>query len=382
MAGQWDIFCAVVDNYGDIGVTLRLARQLVAEQGVAVRLWVDDLRALQPLSPATSLTAAQQWLEGVEVRIWTAEAVFGVEPGEVVIEAFACELPVAFIAAMAAQPRPPLWLNLEYLSAEDWVAGCHALPSPQPCGLRKLFFFPGFTEGTGGLLREGDLLARRDALQTDQAARISFLERLGVKPLAGARLVSLFAYENAGLAEWLEAMAGGDETVQLLVPQGRIQAQLQDWLGVTAMQPGQVWQRGRLQVQLLSFMPQADYDRLLWCCDFNAVRGEDSFVRAQWSARPLLWHIYQQEEGAHWDKLEAFLQLYVEGLSEPAALALSGLWRAWNAGQGMGLAWQSLQPCWAELAEHARRWSARQAAYPDLATALALFYRNSLSCAA
>lgn len=382
MAGQWDIFCAVVDNYGDIGVTLRLARQLVAEQGVAVRLWVDDLRALQPLSPATSLTAAQQWLEGVEVRAWTAEAVSGVVPGEVVIEAFACELPAAFIAAMAAQPRPPLWLNLEYLSAEDWVAGCHALPSPQPCGLRKFFFFPGFTEGTGGLLREGDLLARRDVLQADVAARTAFLERLGVKPLAGARLVSLFAYENAGLAEWLEAMAGGDETVQLLVPQGRIQAQLQDWLGVTAMQPGQIWQRGRLQVQLLSFMPQADYDRLLWCCDFNAVRGEDSFVRAQWAARPLLWHIYQQDEGAHWDKLEAFLQLYVEGLSEPAALALSGLWRAWNAGQGMGLAWQSLQPCWAELAEHARRWSARQATYPDLATALALFYRNSLSCAA
>ena len=198
---------------------------------------------------------------------------------------------------MAAQPSPPLWLNLEYLSAEDWVAGCHALPSPQPSGLRKFFFFPGFTEGTGGLLREGDLLARRDALQANQAARTAFLERLGVTLQAGARLISLFAYENTGLGEWLEAMAGGEEAVQLLVPQGRIQAQLQDWLGVTAMQPGQVWQRGRLQVQLLSFMPQADYDRLLWCCDFNAVRGEDSFVRAQWAARPLLWHIYQQAGG-------------------------------------------------------------------------------------
>ena len=111
MAGQWDIFCAVVDNYGDIGVTLRLARQLVAEQGVAVRLWVDDLRALQPLSPATSLTAAQQWLEGVEVRAWTAEALSGVVPGEVVIETFACELPASFIAAMAALPRAPSRLS-------------------------------------------------------------------------------------------------------------------------------------------------------------------------------------------------------------------------------------------------------------------------------
>ena len=38
-----DLFCRVVDNYGDLGVCWRLARQLAGEHGVAVRLWVDAL---------------------------------------------------------------------------------------------------------------------------------------------------------------------------------------------------------------------------------------------------------------------------------------------------------------------------------------------------
>ena len=46
---SWDIFCTVVDNYGDIGVCWRLARQLAAEHGFAVRLWVDDLASFARL---------------------------------------------------------------------------------------------------------------------------------------------------------------------------------------------------------------------------------------------------------------------------------------------------------------------------------------------
>ncbi|MBY0444112.1 MAG: elongation factor P maturation arginine rhamnosyltransferase EarP, partial [Burkholderiales bacterium] len=38
---RWDIFCRVIDNYGDIGVCWRLARQLSFEHGFAVRLMVD-----------------------------------------------------------------------------------------------------------------------------------------------------------------------------------------------------------------------------------------------------------------------------------------------------------------------------------------------------
>ncbi|WP_161892002.1 elongation factor P maturation arginine rhamnosyltransferase EarP [Pseudomonas juntendi] len=377
MKATWDIFCSVVDNYGDIGVTWRLARQLVAEHGLAVRLWVDDLNAFTPMCPGADANAAQQWQQGVDVRQWPA-AWLPVAPADVVIGAFACQLPATYVEAMRICPRPPLWLNLEYLSAEDWVAGCHGLPSPQANGLRKVFFFPGFTENTGGLLREAELLARRDALQQSAAARQAFLQGLAVSPAPGTLLISLFAYENPQLGNWLEALATGDQACHLLVPQGRVVAGLSHWLGEAPLQVGQVRTRGALTVQVLPFVSQDDFDRLLWCCDFNAVRGEDSFVRAQWAGQPMLWHIYVQDENAHWEKLEAFLALHRRGLSTDAGAALLGLWRAWNMDQDMGQAWQAARRHWPELQQHARCWAAQQAAQPDLATALVHFYGNSL----
>lgn len=374
---KWDIFCSVVDNYGDIGVTWRLARQLVAEQGVAVRLWVDDLGAFARLCPAIDPGRAVQHQDGVEVRLW-CEPWPDVEPADVVIEAFACQLPVAYVEAMSRCRHRLLWLNLEYLSAEEWVAGCHGLPSLQPGGLQKFFFFPGFSDGTGGLLRECELLGLRRTFQQGEAPRRDFLAGLGIELLPGARLISLFAYENAGLADWLQALAGEPEPTQLLVPQGRILADLQGWLG-EALAPGGSVRRGSLSVHVLPFLSQPDYDRLLWCCDLNAVRGEDSFVRAQWAGRPLLWHIYPQEEGAHWDKLEAFLASYSANLSSSTAEALAGFWRAWNAGEGVAPAWSALRACLPELNLHAEHWCAEQAARPSLATALEQFYRNWLS---
>jgi uncharacterized repeat protein (TIGR03837 family) len=378
---KWDIFCRVVDNYGDIGVTWRLARQLVAEHGLGVRLWVDDMAAFARICPGADASATRQVRQGVELCLWAGDWQSS-EPADVVIEAFACELPTAYVAAMTARPAKVLWLNLEYLSAEDWIDGCHGLPSLQSSGLQKFFFFPGFTVGSGGLLRERYLLSERQAFQADAGAQAAFLAGLGVTRLPGARLISLFAYENPGLAAWLDALAADSRPSQLLVPEGRILVDLQAWIGAQCLAAGDMRQRGQLQVQVLPFIEQAQYDRLLWCCDFNAVRGEDSFLRAQWAGRPLLWHIYQQAEGAHWEKLEAFLALYSQGLPPEAAGALARLWRSWNAGEGMGESWQALQPHWSVLVAHAQRWSLEQGARTDLAAALVQFYRNWLSYAA
>lgn len=372
--GSWDIFCTVVDNFGDIGVTWRLAKQLAREHRREVRLWVDDLAAFAALCPQADRFAAQQWHEGVEVRQWPRRWARAAEPAEVVIEAFACRLPEEYEAAIANDLRS-LWLNLEYLSAEDWVGNCHGLPSLQPNGVRKYFFFPGFVSGTGGLLREGDLLDRRVAFQQDPAAQTAFLSSLGVARVSGARLVSLFAYENPALGSWLDAMSSDRRATQLLVPQGRIGTSLAAWLGVETVRAGEHFLRGALTIQVLSFLSQDDYDRLLWCCDFNAVRGEDSFLRAQWAGRPLLWHIYPQQDDAHWDKLEAFLGIYLEALPGPARTAMDALWRAWNADGAMGAAWTELLHHEAELNEHAERWCAALAAQEDLAAQLLAFCR-------
>ncbi|MBT1266703.1 elongation factor P maturation arginine rhamnosyltransferase EarP [Pseudomonas sp. VS38] len=375
MKARWDIFCSVVDNYGDIGVTWRLARQLVAEQGCAVRLWVDDLRAFERMCPEIDVQVHQQWQEGVDVRYWPSDWP-ATDAADVVIAAFACQLPPGYMEAMAARDRTPLWMNLDYLSAEDWVVGCHGLPSVKFKGVQKYFFFPGFRPGTGGLLREAGLLEQRDAFQQDAAARQQFLQALGVFPVDGARMMSLFAYENAGLASWLDVLAADGRATHLLVPEGRILGDVQGWLGVESLEVGDVHRRDGLTVQVLPFVRQEQYDRLLWCCDFNAVRGEDSFVRAQWAGRPLLWHIYRQDEDIHLDKLDAFLELYTEGLSPAAKVALVGLWQAWNADGDMALCWKMLLEHWPEVTANAEKWALEQASRTDLATALVQFYVN------
>ena len=375
MKVHWDIFCTVVDNYGDIGVTWRLARQLVAEQSCVVRLWVDDLRAFERMCPELDITRDQQWQQGVEVRHWSSD--WQPTPAaDVVIAAFACQLPSAYMDAMAARERTPLWMNLDYLSAEDWVVGCHGLPSVKFKQVQKYFFFPGFQVGTGGLLRERELLANRARFQASAEAQREFLRELGVQRVEGARLMSLFAYENAGLADWLDVMARDAQPTQLLVPEGRILGDVARWLGVEGLAVGAIEQRGALTVQVLPFVSQDQYDRLLWSCDFNAVRGEDSFVRAQWAARPMLWHIYQQEDDAHLEKLEAFLALYCRSLSPAARGALEGLWRAWNTGAGVAAAWILALEHWPELQKHADDWCLEQASQADLASALVQFYLN------
>lgn len=375
MKASWDIFCSVVDNFGDVGVTFRLARQLVAEHDLHVRLWIDDLNAFARLRPGADPFADEQISDGVTVCRWRKEW-RPVELPDVVVEAFACRLPAEYIQAMETCENRPLWFNLEYLSAEDWVSGCHGLPSIQSSGVRKYFFFPGFTDKTGGLLREAGLIQQRQAFESDPAERQAFLQRLSILPHADARLISLFAYEHAGLGSWLDCLAQAERHTHLLVPEGRILGDVQRWLGTEALSAGAVHARNNLTIQVLPFVRQEDYDRLLWCCDFNVVRGEDSFVRAQWAGRPLIWHIYEQDDDAHWAKLDAFLELYRVGLSEGAQQALTQVWRDWNAGEDMTQGWNALEQHGTELAAHARGWCLEQALQEDLTTALVRFYRN------
>jgi uncharacterized repeat protein (TIGR03837 family) len=370
---SWDIFCTVIDNYGDAGVSWRLARQLAQEYGHTVRLWVDRLEVLARLTPQLDAARASQQVAGVEVCHWPSPFP-EVVPHDGVIEAFGCTLPETFLVAMARRSPRPLWINLEYLSAEAWVPQHHLLASPHPrLPLTKYFFFPGFGAHTGGLLRERDLTRQRAAFQADPAAQAAFWQRWGVGPARpGERRISLFAYENAAVAELLHVLAHSPRPVTCLTPEGRLLPQVAAAL-MLPLAPGQAVERGMLRVQVLPFLPQDEYDRLLWACDFNFVRGEDSFVRAQWAARPFAWHIYPQEDGAHWRKLEAFTAVYVSGLPPQAANALSALWQAWNRQTGVREAWQACEAHWESLAHHAAAWEKHLAGQPDLASLLVQF---------
>jgi uncharacterized repeat protein (TIGR03837 family) len=380
MMRTWDIFCTVIDNYGDIGVSWRLARSLVREHGARVRLWVDDLAAFQRIRPEIRVEREQQQCDGVTVCAWRATFA-STPPAAVVVEAFGCTLPESYVADMATRSPPPVWINLEYLSAEPWVAAHHGLPSPHPrLPLTKYFFFPGYTAQTGGLFRERDLLTRRAHFVQHEID--AYWQSLGLAaPAAGEWRISLFAYENPALAELLEAWASGVDAVTLLVPEGRILPQLADWLDQPGLHAGESARRGALDVRVLPFASQDDYDRLLWACDLNFVRGEDSCVRAQWAARPLVWQAYPQAEAAHHDKLDALLAIYTATLAPDASQALMDTWRRWNGVPGapdMAACWAALRAHRAVLARHAATWQTDLARLPDLAGTLADFAENKL----
>jgi uncharacterized repeat protein (TIGR03837 family) len=343
----WDIFCKVIDNHGDIGVCWRLSVQL-ARHGEHVRLWVDDASALSWMAPAGEAR--------VQVLPWPAQA--GAQPGDVVVEAFGCELEPAFQSALAAatraRGRQPAWINLEYLTAEAFAERSHGLPSPllagPAAGLTKHFFYPGFTPGTGGLLRERDL-------ETQQAGfdRAAWLRGHGIEPVHGARIASLFCYEPAALREVLAQLAAGPEPTRLLVTAGRAAA------AVRTVWPEHGAAASMLSVTYLPWLAQAEFDCLLWSCDLNFVRGEDSLVRALWTGRPFVWQLYPQDDGAHHAKLEAFL----EWLQAPPS------WREFHRFWNGGVAPAPLRPAqWAACAASARERLLRQ---PDLVARLLRF---------
>lgn len=334
---QWDVFCHVVDNYGDIGVCWRLAADLAA-RGEAVRLWVDDASALAWMAP--------EGAPGVTVVPW-GDNPPDLPPGDVVIEAFGCHLPEAFVRRMAAAGRAPVWINLEYLSAEDYVERSHRLPSPQMSGpgrgLTKWFFYPGFTPATGGLLREPGLVEAQARFD-----REAWLSAQGIAPRPGERVVSLFSYPNPLLGPLLQTLAAAPTLVLLTA-------------GMAA--PESV--PGPVRCQCLPYFTQTEYDHLLWSCDLNFVRGEDSFVRAQWAAKPFVWHIYPQHDGAHAAKLCAFLDRF------PAVPGLRELWLGWN-----GLApWpQQLPSPWRE---QCLTWRKELLVQPDLSSQLIGFVKEA-----
>ncbi len=342
----WDVYCRVIDNLGDAGVCWRLAADL-AQRGQRVRLFIDDASPLAFMAP--------EGAEGVEVLPWPRphEAL---EPGQVVIEAFGCHLTPATEAAMARQALPPVWLNLEYLSAEAYVERSHQLPSPQGKGLRKWFFYPGFTPRTGGLLREAGLQDRQRAFD-----RPAWLQAQGLALQDGERVVTLFCYDNPALPALLHSLAT-QPTLLLLTP-GPAQQQ------VGSAPPG-------VRLHRLPWLTQAGFDELMWAADLNFVRGEDSLVRALWAGTPFVWQAYPQHDGAHGTKLQAL----VEHLQLPREVA--DLWRAWNGLHGPWPGLPTLPPAWRAWQASALTASCALREQADLASQLLAFVaaRRAAAC--
>ncbi len=349
---RWHLYCRVVDNLGDIGVAWRLAADL-ASRGEDVRLAVDDASALAWMAPGG--------VHRVEVCAWTDATAAA---PNVVVELFGGGIPADVAASAAAATPAPVTINIEHLSAERYVERSHGLPSPrttaQGLPLTTWYVYPGFTEGTGGLLRERNLLERRQAFDAD-----AWLRTIGVPSRSGERRVGLFCYADSAVPALIDALRHAPTL--LLLAHGNATDQ-----GRAALGPSMAC--GALRAVALPRLSQGDFDRLLWTCDLDFVRGEDSLVRAIWSGVPFVWQLYVQDDGAHRAKLAAFLDLFLSAAPVPLAGAVRSLFERWNDGARRSLDDSALAPALLDAwAAHCRRWRAELVARDDLVTQLIRF---------
>ena len=310
-----DIFCDVIDNFGDAGVCWRLANIFAKEKGVSVNLFINDPNTLSKITGGADVRSLPQLLDGVCVRRWS-DALES-NPSEVVIETFGCRLPENFEKRMSQKEPHPIWINLEYLSAEDWVEGCHCLPSPHPSlNIEKTFFFPGVTPRTGGIMIEKDYFERQ---KNFAKRRNAFLSNFGLDPKIFTLYV--FCYPSSPLELFYQALQKDARPVNLLLPRSAAAEKL--------LSHHRSHNCSFINVSLAEMVKQSDFDRFLWAADSLIVRGEDSFVRAQLAAKPFIWNIYPQTEDTHIKKLLAYSERIKPFFGEDFDLWLN-MNLAWN----------------------------------------------------
>jgi uncharacterized repeat protein (TIGR03837 family) len=345
MKKRWDIFCKVVDNFGDIGVCWRLAKQLSQTHGIQVRLFVDDLKVASKIIPIIDFNKISQPIDNIIICDFNSALL----PVDVVIEAFACGLPESYQTQMS---ESTVWVNLEYLSAEPWVEEFHAKHSERG-HLKRHFYFPGFSEKTGGLLREPNLMAHRAEITHRQIEELK---------------ISLFCYDNAPLEELFDAVSDGFKKVIIYAPLTNSVQNFAPLFGKTSFIVGDVLTKNKLKLHVLPFLSQDEYDSLLRSCDLNFVRGEDSWVRAIWAGKPFVWQPYVQDDDAHFIKLHAFLDLFFSD-HETACKAHE----CWSSGRWPKSLWLAYQDHLSVIHTHVMRESEKLSIQSDLACKLVIF---------
>lgn len=383
---QCDLFCVVIDNFGDAGICWRLAKQLVDEFKWSVRLIIDQIDPLRAVAGVEEINqrliddslknVITETITPLHIAVWNDDIAY--THANVVIEAFACNIPHSYTQAMAQHTVPPLWLNLEYLSAENWIYACHLKPSPHPqFNLKKYFFFPGFTAQTGGLLRENYV---NEWLPTTRQQRLSWAKKMGIDCDDQTTLISIFAYPNPAILALVNIFSQNllSRTV-IFLPDSPATRMLAPQFEQKHLVVGQSYQRGQCCVKIIPFSNQTEYDELLRHMDFNFVRGEDSFVRAQWARRPMCWHIHPQKDQTHLQKLNAFLALYTSDLASPMQKIILAFFHLWNNYHPedfdrLKITWDKILENWQTIEEHTINWFEHCKKKDHLAANLVAFF--------
>ena len=281
-----DIFCEVIDNYGDVGVAYRLARELKRiYPNKELRFIINQTEELNLIKKNDDIIVID-YKDVDEIE----------QPADLVIETFACNIPEIYMDK--ALKTSKLMINLEYFSSEDWVDDFHLQESFLGGNLKKYFFIPGLSEKSGGIILDKEFLDRKNKVQEN---REYYLKQFNIDEKYDL-IISVFSYEK-NFDNFLKTLQKLDKKVLLLLLSEKTQKNFIKYFDNNDYYD-------KIKAVKLPFFTYDKYEKLLALCDINLVRGEDSFVRALLLAKPFLWHIYPQDENAHIIKLESFLEKY------------------------------------------------------------------------
>ena len=309
-AKRIDIFCEIIDNFGDIGVVYRLAKELRERYGneSEIRVILNSLKEFLAMAKGAEEREIQEY-KGITYATYeyVRENMESFGCADVIIEAFGCNIPEEYLKRAYVESK--LLINLEYLSGEKWIEDFHLQESMLGAPLLKKFFFmPGFTERSGGIILDSNFLKRIEAVSGDREKYLKkYFPEKDSKELQETLIGTVFSYEK-NFENLLKTLDGLDRDVFLIIMGEKSQKSFGKILGNSS-------KYGKIETSNIKFLNQEEYEEVLALADFNFVRGEDSFVRALILGKPFLWHIYIQENGAHHDKLDAFIERYMETLS-------------------------------------------------------------------
>ena len=287
-----DIFCQVIDNYGDVGVAYRLAREFKrVYPNKKLRFVINQTEELNLIRKS----------EDIEIILY--KDISKIEnSADLIIESFGCEIPKEYMDK--ALKKSKLIINLEYFSAEKWVDDFHLQESFLGGNLKKYFFIPGLSEKSGGILLDNEFLERKKKVEANKEY---YLEKFEIKEKYDL-IGSVFSYEK-NFDSLIEELKKLDKKIILLILSEKTQKNF-----IKYFDNGNNYDK--IKFVKLPFFTYDKYEELLALCDFNLVRGEDSFVRVLLLGKPFLWHIYPQDENTHIKKLESFLEKYCSNNKE------------------------------------------------------------------
>ena len=291
---QITILCKVVDNFGDIGVVYRLAKQLKKiNPENQINLIVDNLDSFNKICSGVQCGLPFQQVEDLNVYDWNASdfchSAFSADDGAlmpVILECFQCGRPdwMERILFEEKLQRTVHIIMIDYLTAEKYAEDFHCLQSlTRSAKVQKVNFMPGFTGLTGGLV-------------IDEA-----WHELPVYKTDGPVLV--FTYErnwknlSSALVQYCRSVKG----CRILVAQGRGKESIMQ--GLNLVEPD-----GSNYIEELSYLNQTEWDEMMKTCSALVIRGEESMSRACLSGIPFIWHAYPQSDEYQLVKVKALLE--------------------------------------------------------------------------